>query len=158
MRGILYAKKIFFVILVYVGSFMFQSCSSCREIAKSDIADAIAGNSYAAGRLEATITALDGTISGSRKRIADIIEASRGIADGIERIEYLFETYESEVERLLSEIDSIRAEIEIPSKNNSDGGDSSSGGDFDTDNLIDIETEIRDKDSLSFKPSALAKL
>ena len=59
------------------------------------------------------------------ERIANILKTSRGIADGIERIEYLFGKYESEVKRLLSEIDRIRIEAENTSENNNVGSSTS---------------------------------
>ena len=116
-------KKVFMSVLLTCAAFILSSCCSSRGI-NGDLADAIAGNSRAAGRLEATVAALDGAVADSRKRIADVIETSRDIADGIERIEYLFEQYESEVERILREIDRIRNEAEILEKNKSDSGDS----------------------------------
>lgn len=125
MRGINYAKKFFIAVFVYICIFLLTGCCTCRGNTKSDIADAIARNSYAAGKLEATVKALDGTVSDSRERIANIIKTSRGIADGIERIEYLFGKYESEVKRLLSEIDRIRIEAENTGENNNVGSSTS---------------------------------
>lgn len=122
MRGINYEKKIFIFVTVSCVFSIFSGCCTCGRI-KADDTDIIAGNSYATGQLEATITALDGTVNDSRLRIANVIETSRGIAGGIERVEYLFGQYESEVERILKEIERIRKEIETPGEtdNNSDG-------------------------------------
>ena len=147
MRGKTYEKKIVMYLFIGVYLFMLAGCCTCGRI-NADTKDIIAGNSRATGKLEATITALDGTVTSSRERIANIIETSRGIADGIERVEYLFNEYESEVERLLDEIDRIRNEAEIQGENNND----SSGNTTDFYNgsryLIDSENKVWDKDSL----------
>ncbi len=120
MRGINYEKKIVMYLFIGVCLFMFAGCCTCGRI-NADTKDIIAGNSRATGKLEATITALDGTVADSRERIANIIKTSRGITDGVERIEYLFEQYESEVERILGEIERIRDEAQNPGENNISG-------------------------------------
>lgn len=109
-------KKIYTVVLAVVCLCLFSGCCTGRIGDK----DVIEGTSRATGQLEATVKALDGTVTNSRERIADIIEKSRGIADGIERVEYLFNEYEREVKRLLNEIDRIRNEAEIQGKDNND--------------------------------------
>ena len=120
MRGINYEKKIVMYLFIGVCLFMFAGCCTCGRI-NADTKDIIAGNSRATGKLEATITALDGTVADSRERIANIFKTSRGITDGVERIEYLFEQYESEVERILGEIERIRDEAQNPGENNISG-------------------------------------
>ena len=106
-------KKIYTVVLAVVCLCLFSGCCTSGRIGDKDV---IEGTSRATGQLEATVKALDGTVTNSRERIADIIEKSRGIADGIERVEYLFNEYEREVERLLNEIDRIRNETESQGK------------------------------------------
>ena len=97
----------------------------------------------AAGKLEATISALDGTVNSSRERIEHIIKTSRNIADGIERLEYLFKQYASEVNRLLNEVDAIRNKAEIQSKNNMDCG-SNSGNIYNcAGHLANIKNKVR---------------
>ena len=154
MRGIKYEKKIVMYLFIGVCLFMFAGCCTCGRIA--DTANIVARNSRATGKLEATITALDGTVTNSRERITNIIETSRGITDGIERIKYLFGRYESEVERILNEIDKIRNEAEIQGENNNNSS-------FNTDSFynspgyfIDSKNKVRDKDSLLAESSALA--
>lgn len=112
MRGINYEKKSVMLIVIGVFIFLLAGCCTCRRTGTDD-KDVIAGNSRATGKLEATVQALDGTVANSRERIANIIETSRGIADGVERVEYLFNEYEREVEQLLKEIDRIRNEAEF---------------------------------------------
>ena len=113
-------EKVFSRILIVV-CFLLAGCCTNRNIT-TDISDIIDGNSRTVGQLEATVAALDGTVSSSRERIETIIATSRNIADGIERVEYLFNQYENETNRLLNEIDRIRNEIEVQSENNSDSG------------------------------------
>ena len=131
MRRLKNEKRCFYFIFCLL--LFVSGCRTTGQI-RTDDSDIIEGNSYAAGRLEATVKALDGTVSDSRERIADVIETSRGIADGVERIEYLFGKYEQEVERLLNEIDGIRSQAEIPGKNY-------------TDSRIDTDTVSGGKDS-----------
>jgi peptidoglycan hydrolase CwlO-like protein len=117
-------KKIFKVILCFnILPFLFSACCTNRNIA-DNAADVINRNSHAAGQLEATVAALDTTVSSSRERIENIIATSRNIADGIERVEYLFGQYENEIDRLLNEIDGIRSEIEVEGENNTDSSNS----------------------------------
>lgn len=106
------SRIIFYIFIIIAGSGIFTSCKS-TQISDSDT---ISRNSYATGQLEATIAELDRTTTDSRNRITGIISTSRNIENGIERIEYLFGEYESEVDRLLNEIDKIRIEIEKTTK------------------------------------------
>ena len=155
MRGINYEKKIVRYLFIGVCLFMFAGCCTCGRI-NADTKDIIAGNSRATGKLEATITALDGTVTNSRERIANIIETSRGITDGVERVEYLFNEYESEVERLLDEIDRIRNEAEIQGEDNNDSGDNSTDFYNGSRYLIDSKNKVWDKDSLFAESSTIA--
>ena len=120
MRRCNYAKIILSFVFLFGVSVLFSGCCTCGKL-RADTTSVVSGNSYAAGRLEATVTALDGTVADSRERIANIIKTSRGITDGVERVEYLFEQYESEVERILGEIERIRDEAQNPGENNISG-------------------------------------
>lgn len=121
MRRFDYAKKIIMSFcFLFVFGILFSGCCTCGKL-RADAQTVVSGNSLAAGRLEATVTALDGTVADSRERIANIIKTSREITDGVERIEYLFEQYESEVERILGEIERIRDEAQNPGENNISG-------------------------------------
>lgn len=130
MRRFDYAKNIVFsVAILFFTAALLSGCCTCGKLG-ADAANVVSGNSHAVGRLEATVAALDGTVADSRARIASIIKTSRNIADGVERIEFLFCQYESEIERILREIDRIRNETEIQSENynNSGGGSDSISG------------------------------
>lgn len=155
MRGINYEKKIVMYLFIGVCLFLFASCSTCGRIGADD-KDIVAGNSFAAGQLEATVAVLDGTVADSRERIANIIETSRGITGGVERVEYLFNKYESEVERLLNEIDRIRNEAEIQGEDNNDSGGNTTDFYNGSRYLIDSKNKVRDKDSLLAESSTIA--
>lgn len=86
---------------------IFTGCSTLKTI---DNSDAIAGNQVAAAKLEDTVGELDRATTRSRERLEIIVRDSRNIEDGVSRLEYLFESYESEVNRMLDEIDRIRRE------------------------------------------------
>lgn len=121
-------EKISIFILCF-SLFVLSGCCSSGRVSADD-AVIISGNSYSVGNLEATITALDGAVSDSRERIANVIETSRSITDGIERVEYLFNEYESEVNRLLNDIDRIRIETQKSSEDHNDSNiNTDSGGD-----------------------------
>lgn len=143
MRSFNYAKKGILCFIV-IGLFVVLLAGCCTAgSTRTDTADIISGNSRAAGKLEATISALDGTVNSSRERIARIIKTSRNITDGVDRIEYLFKQYESEVDRLLNEIDAIRNKAEIQSKNNMDRGGNSGNVYNCTGHLADIKNKVR---------------
>lgn len=94
---------------VFVCSALFSNCAGMRH---RDTGESFCRDSYAAGKLEATVKELDRTTSDSRERIRNAVKASRSIEDGIERIEFLFGKYEQEVARLQNEIDRIRVQAE----------------------------------------------
>lgn len=99
---------IFFSIFIFLFSIV---CSGCASTKTRDDSGVIEQTSRAAGQLEKTVDYLDRTADDCRKRITDAVEYSKGITDGIERFEYLFNQYEQTVNELLNEIDYIRNEI-----------------------------------------------
>ena len=84
---------------------IFTGCSTLKTI---DNTDAVIGNQVAATKLEDAIGELDRTSTRSRERLEIVIRDSQKIEDGLSKLEYLFNSYESEVNRLLEEIDRIR--------------------------------------------------
>lgn len=148
MRRCNYAKIILSFIFLFGFCVFFSGCCTCGKL-RSDTTGTVSGNSYAAGRLEATVSALDGTVADSRERIANIIKTSRGITDGVERVEYLFTQYESEVERILDEIDRIRDEAQIPAEDNNSGGNNTSAGGGGPGSASYTENQVRSQDSVS---------
>lgn len=148
MRRCNYAKIILSFVFLFGLSVLFSGCCTCGKL-RTDTTGIVSGNSYAAGRLEATVAALDGTVTDSRERIANIIKTSRGITDGVERVEYLFTQYESEVERILDEIDRIRDEAQIPAEDNNAGSGNTSSGGGGSGSASCTENQVRNKDSVS---------
>ena len=86
---------------------IFTGCSTLKTIDNTDV---VVGNQVAATKLEDTIGELDRASTRSRERLEIVIRDSRKIEDGLSRLEFLFNSYESEVNRLLEEIDRIRRE------------------------------------------------
>ena len=84
---------------------IFTGCSTLKTIDNTDV---VVGNQVAATKLEDAIGELDRTSTRSRERLEIVIRDSRKIEDGLSRLEFLFNSYESEVNRLLEEIDRIR--------------------------------------------------
>lgn len=145
-------KKIGFMSVFFLCFCLF--CTGCRstEITHTDIVD---GNSRTAGKLEATVEALDTAASASRERVGKLIETSRSIEDGIEKLEYLFTGYEREVERLQCDIERIRKEAGDKSEDNNGSGAGTYNGDNYT-NMSDIfKNQIQCKDSLLAESDSL---
>lgn len=76
-------------------------------------------DSYIAGSLESAVSDFDGGIGRT-------IRESKGIADEVDRLEFLFNCYEQHAMRLRNEVDSLRRQIEISGKNDLGGGNSDS--------------------------------
>lgn len=96
-------------VIFLIACIIVCSCTGTR-VYDSDF---VAGNSRAAGQLEATVSSLDRTVADSRERIAAVITTSRDIENGIDRLEYLFRCYEREVIGLQQEIDAIRIQAQM---------------------------------------------
>lgn len=110
-------KKIFILSCLCLLVVMFSGCTSTAIT--RDASDIIVSNSRAAAKLEVTVGDLDKLISNSSRRLGDVQLKSKSIADGIDRTIYLFEEYEREVNRLLDEINKIRAEAKNINEDNS---------------------------------------
>lgn len=102
------------VICVYI--MFFIGCGSTGEL---PVESTIAGNQRSVGRIENAVDFLERTIEDSRGRITSAIESSESIADGIERLEYLFGQYELEVEQLRKEIERLRVLLKEETNGNS---------------------------------------
>lgn len=145
-------KKISFMSVFLLCFCLF--CTGCRstEFWHTDIVE---GNSRTAGKLEATVEALDTAASSSRERVGKLIETSRSIEDGIEKLEYLFTGYEREVERLQCDIERIRKEAGDQSEDNNGSGSGTDNGDNYT-NMSDIfKNQIQCKGSLLAESDSL---
>lgn len=135
-------KKVIFVfacVVVLCGALLFTNCATTRI----DVSGIVGRNSRYAGRLEATVASLDGAIVDSRERIADSVEQSKSIADGLERLEFLFGRYEQEVGRLLEEIGRIRSQVAEEGEDNSVGGSPFVSVPVGAGDIDNTESEIR---------------
>lgn len=136
VAGIIVGVAIAFVVAVCV-----LILGGCRTNAVPDVADVIARDSQLRGRLEATVDSLDGTISDSRERIKSVLEDSRKITSGAERLDYLFGCYEREVERLIDEMRRSRDEIKDSVEDYLDSDRGSAGGNSGVHNAVDTRTK-----------------
>lgn len=76
-------------------------------------------DTYIAGSLESAVSDFDGGIGRT-------IRESEGIADEVDRLEFLFNRYEQHAMRLRNEVDNLRRQIEVSGKSDLGGVDSDS--------------------------------
>ena len=103
-------KKLSIFLFCCIGVFVTCIFTGCSTLKTIDNTDAVIRNQVAATKLEDAIGELDRTSTRSRERLEIVIRDSQKIEDGLSRLEFLFDSYESEVNRLLEEIDRIRRE------------------------------------------------
>lgn len=115
-------KKILFTVFcaAVCVSVCFTDCTSTYGLSKSD-AELIDANSRNIGRIEGTIDALGDTINDSHERLEIVARASSRIRDASERLAYLFDEYEREVQRILTEIDELRKREQTFKEDKMDG-------------------------------------
>ena len=101
-------KKLSIFLFCCIGVFVTCIFTGCSTLKTIDNTDAVIRNQVAATKLEDAIGELDRTSTRSRERLEIVIRDSQKIEDGLSRLEFLFDSYESEVNRLLEEIDRIR--------------------------------------------------
>ena len=116
------------------------SCVSTSRLQRQD-AELIEANSRNIGRVEGTVQSLGNTISDSRERLEIVGRASTRIRDASERLDYLITEYELEVERILDEIDRLRAELEAPQKGQVDSYNDTDTGKHSNSGMADIERQ-----------------
>lgn len=112
-------KKVFIYLLVLVLCFVCTGCATVTGLQGKD-AEFIEANSRNIGRIEGSIGTLSDTIHDSRERLEIVGRASARIRDASERLDFLITEYELEVERILDEIDRLRAELEEAQKGEMD--------------------------------------
>ena len=112
-----------------VSALLLAACSSCHSARGANEppsdTELVIANQRAVSYLEAAVDYLEGTASRSHERIGEITETGATIADAVDRLEFLFGCYESEVDQLLREIDQLRADLEEARATYPSGGDSS---------------------------------
>ena len=107
------------VAIVFVfGLLLFLVCAGgcSTAIGHRDIGDIRQSDSYILGELESAVSNFDDGIGRA-------VRESRGIADEIDRLEFLFNRYEQYALRLRNEVDSLRKQIEGEDKGHLDRGD-----------------------------------
>lgn len=98
-------------ILICLACVLCFSCVSTRGLQRQDT-ELVEANARNIGRVESTIGSLSDTIHDSRERLEIVGRAGARIREASERLDYLITEYELEVERILDEIDRLRAELE----------------------------------------------
>ena len=120
------------VIGAIVGALLLAGCAACHSARganePTNDTELIVSNQRAISHLEAAVDYLEGTASRSHERIGEITETGATIADAVDRLEYLFGCYESEVDQLLREIEQLRADLEEARASYPSGGDPSNSG------------------------------
>lgn len=98
--------------IIVLAGFCCTGCATTNigRVAVNNGTDAVVANQVAAARLEATVGELDRTITGSQERLEAIIRKSERITDSVDRLEFLFTSYESEVNRIISDMSRIAGE------------------------------------------------
>lgn len=130
------AKRIF-ICLVCMLCF---SCVSTGRLQRQD-AELVEANSRNIGRVESTIGSLSDTIHDSRERLEIVGRAGARIREASERLDYLITEYELEVERILDEIDRLRAELEASQKGQVDSYNDTDTGKRSNSGVADIEAQ-----------------
>ena len=105
------------VILLSVAALCVCASGCATSRTRGNAGDIRLTDSYIAGRLESAVSDFDGGIGRA-------IRESRGVADEVDRLEFLFNSYEQHALRLRGEVDSLRRQIEKPSQSNLGGGNS----------------------------------
>jgi methyl-accepting chemotaxis protein len=108
----------FIGILLLIFLVLFTGCRSTKKYDGSTFIEHQERVDELKGRIEELTKEIDRTSSrigditeNSSARLDDIRRRSSEITDTIDRVIYLFSEYESEVQRLLSELEGIRSEI-----------------------------------------------
>ena len=105
------------VIVVLVAAFCLclGGCSTLKT--RRNAGDVRQSDAFILGELESAVSDFDGGIGRA-------IRESKGIADEVGRLEYLFDKYEQHAMRLRDEVNRLRAEIEGKGESNLDSRDS----------------------------------
>lgn len=110
-----YVACAFIIGILLIG--IFSSCSSTRYYGNDT--DAIITNQRAIQRLETATAELGRLHTSATVRVSNIRNEASRIGNGIDRLEYLFDQYDREVTKLLTEINRIRIQVSTESESNS---------------------------------------
>ena len=125
-------------ILICLVCVLCFSCVSTSRLQRQDT-ELIEANSRNIGRVEGTVQSLSDTIHDSRERLEIVGRASTRIREASERLDYLITEYELEVERILDEIDRLRAKLETSQKGQMDSYNNTDSGEPADSRMADIE-------------------
>ena len=114
-----FAVGVVFFAVAFVALFVVCAggCSTTRT--RRDAGDIRLTDSYIVGGLESAVSDFDCGIGRT-------IRESKGIADEVDRLEFLFNRYEQNALRLRDEVDNLRKQIEGAGESDLGGGDSHS--------------------------------
>lgn len=118
---VLQKNALLFVLLFFVSSVC--SCTTTTRLQSRDNANVIWANQRELERVENIATALGEFHNRAIERIGVIRDQANGIGETVDRLEFLFTSYEREVNLLLGQINTLRVQIEIERKNNSNTND-----------------------------------
>lgn len=111
MLAVIVCVVVLSIVVCLGGCATVRTRRNAGDIRKSD--------TYIAGGIESAVSAFDDGIGRA-------VRESRGIADEVDRLEFLFVRYEQQALRLRNEVNNLRAKIESSGENNLDGDDSHS--------------------------------
>ena len=107
----LFFSGYFFAVVFALGLLLFVVCAGgcSTAIGHRDIGDIRQSDSYILGGIENAVSNFDDGIGRA-------VRESKGIADEVDRLEFLFNRYEQQALRLRNEVDSLRAKIKDAEK------------------------------------------
>ena len=111
MLAVIVCVVVLSIVVCLGGCTTVRTRRNAGDIRKSD--------TYIAGGIESAVSAFDDGIGRA-------VRESRGIADEVDRLEFLFDRYEQHALRLRNEVDSLRKQIENKGEDNLDGGNNHS--------------------------------
>ena len=101
-------------VLLVAFSVCLGGCSTLKT--RRNAGDIRQSDAYVLGGIESAVSNFDDGIGRA-------IRESQGIADEVDRLEFLFNRYEQHALRLRDEVDSLRRQIEVPGEGDLGGGD-----------------------------------
>lgn len=106
-------------VVIFLSFFIMFGSGCSTTIKHRDTGDIRNTDSYIVGGLESAVSDFDDGIGRT-------IRESKGIADEVDRLEFLFNRYEQNALQLRDEVDDLRKQIEGAGESDFGGGDSHS--------------------------------
>lgn len=117
--GVVAGGMLGFVAILVVAAFCVCSSGCATSRTRRNAGDIRLSDSYILGGIENAVSNFDDGIGRA-------VRESKGIANEVDRLEFLFNRYEQHALRLRDEVNNLRAEIKNARKDNLDSGDSNS--------------------------------